>query len=75
MAVNFIPTDPAALHAVEGVRIGVTQAGVRKANRKDVTVMLLDEGASVAGVFTQNRYCAAPVQMCRQHLALNLGPK
>ena len=73
MAVNFIPTDPAMLHPVAGVRIGVTEAGVRKANRKDVTVMLLDEGASVAGVFTQNRYCAAPVQMCRDHLAKNLG--
>jgi glutamate N-acetyltransferase / amino-acid N-acetyltransferase len=73
MAVNFIPTDSSPLHAVAGVRIGVVEAGVRKANRKDVTVMLLDEGASVAGVFTQNRYCAAPVQMCRDHLAKNFG--
>jgi glutamate N-acetyltransferase / amino-acid N-acetyltransferase len=73
MAVNFSPTDPALLHAVNGVRIGVVEAGVRKANRKDVTVMLLDEGASVAGVFTQNRFCAAPVQMCRDHLAKALG--
>ena len=73
MAVNFIPTDPTLLHAVAGVRIGVVEAGVRKANRKDVTVMLLDEGASVAGVFTSNRFCAAPVQMCRDHLAKNLG--
>ncbi len=54
---------------VAGVRIGVTEAGVRKANRKDLTVFLLDEGASVAGVFTQNRFCAAPVQVCREHLA------
>jgi glutamate N-acetyltransferase / amino-acid N-acetyltransferase len=73
MAVNFTPTDPTKLHAVNGLRIGVTEAGVRKANRKDVTVVLLDEGASVGGVFTQNRYCAAPVQMCRDHLARNLG--
>ncbi len=73
MAVNFSPTDKAMLYPVSGVRIGVTEAGVRKANRKDVTVMLLDEGASVAGVFTQNRFCAAPVQMCRDHLAKNLG--
>jgi glutamate N-acetyltransferase/amino-acid N-acetyltransferase len=50
--------------------IGVTEAGVRKANRKDLTVFLLDEGAAVGGVFTQNRYCAAPVQVCREHLAL-----
>ncbi len=73
MAVNFTPTDPALLHPVAGLRIGVVEAGVRKANRKDVTVMLLDEGTSVAGVFTQNRFCAAPVQMCRDHLAKNLA--
>ncbi|MFZ9298632.1 MAG: bifunctional glutamate N-acetyltransferase/amino-acid acetyltransferase ArgJ, partial [Hylemonella sp.] len=48
---------------------GVTEAGVRKANRKDLTVILLDPGCSVAGVFTQNRFCAAPVQVCREHLA------
>ena len=54
---------------VPGVRIGVAEAGIRKANRKDLTVVLLDEGASVAGVFTQNRFCAAPVQVCREHLA------
>jgi glutamate N-acetyltransferase / amino-acid N-acetyltransferase len=57
------------LHAVAGVRIGVTEAGVRKAQRKDLTVFLLDEGTSVGGVFTQNRFCAAPVQVCREHLA------
>jgi glutamate N-acetyltransferase / amino-acid N-acetyltransferase len=71
MAVNFTPTDPAQLHPVQGLKIGVVEAGVRKANRKDVTVMLLDDGASVAGVFTKNRFCAAPVQMCRDHLAKN----
>ena len=59
----------ADLHAIAGVRIGVAEAGVRKANRKDLTVFLLDEGASVAGVFTQNRFCAAPVQVGREHLA------
>jgi glutamate N-acetyltransferase / amino-acid N-acetyltransferase len=68
MPVNLPPFDPAQLHAVAGVRWGVTEAGVRKANRKDVSVMLLDEGASVAGVFTKNRFCAAPVQVCREHL-------
>ncbi len=73
MAVNFIPTDPALLHPIAGLRIGVVEAGVRKAHRKDVTVMLLDEGVSVAGVFTQNRFCAAPVQMCRDHLTKNFG--
>ncbi len=73
MPVNLPPIDPAQLHAVAGVRWGVTEAGVRKANRKDVSVMLLDEGASVAGVFTKNRFCAAPVQVCREHLQAGLG--
>ena len=69
MPVNLPQIDPAQLHAVAGVRWGIAEAGVRKANRKDLSVMLLDAGASVAGVFTSNRYCAAPVQLCREHLA------
>ena len=73
MPVNLPPMDPAQLHPVAGVRWGVTQAGVRKANRKDVSVMLLDEGASVTGVFTKNRFCAAPVQVCREHLQAGQG--
>jgi glutamate N-acetyltransferase/amino-acid N-acetyltransferase len=55
------------------VRIGVAEAGIRKANRKDLTVVLIDAGASVGGVFTQNRFCAAPVQVCREHLAADQG--
>jgi glutamate N-acetyltransferase/amino-acid N-acetyltransferase len=73
MPVNLSAPNLAELHAIAGVRIGVTEAGVRKANRKDLTVVLLDEGASVAGVFTQNRFCAAPVQVCREHLATGQG--
>lgn len=73
MPVNLLVPAAADLLSVAGVRIGVTEAGVRKANRKDLTVFLLDEGASVAGVFTQNRYCAAPVQICRAHLAAGQG--
>ena len=69
MPVNLSAPVAADLHPVAGVRIGVTEAGVRKAGRKDVTVFLLDEGTTVAGVFTQNRFCAAPVQVCREHLA------
>jgi len=69
MPVNLLAPVAADLHPIAGVRIGVTEAGVRKANRKDLTVFLLDEGASVAGVFTQNRFCAAPVQVGREHLA------
>ncbi len=68
MPVNLSTPVAADLHAIPGVRIGVTEAGVRKAQRKDVTVFLLDEGTAVAGVFTQNRFCAAPVQICREHL-------
>ena len=73
MPVNLTIPLAADLRPVAGVRIGVTEAGVRKANRKDLTVVLLDPGASIAGVFTQNRFCAAPVQLCRQHLASGRG--
>ncbi len=73
MPVNLTAPDPAQLHPVPGVRIGVTEAGVRKANRKDLTVFLLDEGSAVGGVFTQNRFRAAPVQVCREHLAAGFG--
>jgi glutamate N-acetyltransferase/amino-acid N-acetyltransferase len=73
MPVNLFAPNPADLLPIAGVRLGVAEAGVRKANRKDLTVLLLAEGASVAGVFTQNRFCAAPVQVCREHLAANQG--
>lgn len=69
MPVNLKLPDPKGLHAVPGVRLGVAMAGVRKANRRDLTVVALDEGSQVAGVFTSNRFCAAPVQLCREHLA------
>ena len=69
MPVNLPLPDDATLYPIAGVRIGVTEAGVRKANRKDLTVVLMDEGASVSGVFTSNRFCAAPVQICREHLS------
>jgi len=73
MPVNLVATPAADLHPVPGVRWGITEAGIRKANRKDLSVLLLDEGASVGAVFTQNRFCAAPVQICREHLAKNGG--
>lgn len=73
MPVNLPAPVAADLHPVAGVRIGVTEAGVRKANRKDLSVFLLDEGTTVAGVFTQNRFCAAPVQVSREHLAAGQG--
>jgi len=74
MPVNLSAPNAADLHPVAGLRIGTAMAGVRKANRRDLVVFLLDEGAAVAGVFTKNRFCAAPVQLCRQHLA-SVGPE
>jgi glutamate N-acetyltransferase/amino-acid N-acetyltransferase len=69
MPVNLSAPRAGDLHPVAGVRLGSTEAGIRKANRKDLAVILLEPGAAVAGVFTQNRFCAAPVQVCREHLA------
>ena len=69
MAVLLTAPELSSLLAVQGIRIGVAEAGIRKANRKDLTVVLLEPGASVSGVFTQNRFCAAPVQICREHLS------
>src|SRR6188508_1766684 len=61
MAVNLSVPDPKSLHAIAGVTLGVAQAGIRKAGRKDLLVMRLEDGARVAGVFTRNRFCAALV--------------
>ena len=69
MAVNLTAPDPGSLYPVPGVTVGVAEAGIRKPNRKDLLVMRLEEGARVAGVFTQNRFCAAPVTVAREHLA------
>ena len=66
---NLIPPTAADVLAVPGVRWGVVEAGIRKANRKDVSVCVLPQGARVDAVFTQNRFCAAPVQVCQTHLA------
>ena len=68
MPVNLAAPVASDLHPIAGLRIGVAEAGIRKVGRKDLTVFLLDEGAAVAAVFTQNRFCAAPVQVCRTHL-------
>jgi len=70
MPVNLSAPDPKALLPVPGVRLGVTAANIRKPDRKDLLVMALDDGARVAGVFTQNRFCAAPVVVARQHLSM-----
>ncbi|RXZ44063.1 bifunctional glutamate N-acetyltransferase/amino-acid acetyltransferase ArgJ [Crenobacter cavernae] len=68
MAVNLPAIDPAKLFPVAGVELAVAEGGIKKPNRKDVLVIRLDKGNTVAGVFTQNRFCAAPVQICKQHL-------
>jgi len=73
MAVNLLIPSESEIFPVAGVEIGVTEAGIRKANRRDLTVFRLAEGTSVAGVFTRNRFCAAPVQVCQAHLAAG-GP-
>lgn len=69
MAVNLPLPLAENLKPVAGVELGWAEAGIRKANRKDVLVMRVAEGSTVAGVFTRNRFCAAPVQVCREHLA------
>jgi len=68
MAVNLAPCNPAELIAIKGVRLGVAEAGVRKPNRRDLLLMVLDPGTRVAGVFTRNRFCAAPVLVAKEHL-------
>ena len=73
MPVNLSAPDPESLHPVRGLRLGAAMAGIRKANRLDLVVMELAPQSSVAGVFTTNRFCAAPVQICRAHLAGSQG--
>ena len=73
MPVNYQTPAPDQLFPVAGVRLGVAEAEIRKKNRRDLTLVALDAGCTVAGVFTQNRFCAAPVQLCRRHLAAGNG--
>src|SRR5687768_11832141 len=68
MAVNLPPPDPRSLLPVRGVELRVAMAGIKKPGRKDMLVMSLAPGAAVAGVFTRNRFCAAPVILARKHL-------
>jgi len=69
MPVNYATPAADQLFAVPGVRLGVAEAGIRKKDRRDLTLVALDAACTVAGVFTGNRFCAAPVQLCRDHLA------
>ncbi|TFL13393.1 bifunctional glutamate N-acetyltransferase/amino-acid acetyltransferase ArgJ [Pusillimonas caeni] len=69
MAVNLIIPPESEIHSVDGVEIGIAEAGIRKAHHKDLTVFRLAQDSTVAGVFTRNRFRAAPVQVCESHLA------
>ncbi|MBW3511590.1 bifunctional glutamate N-acetyltransferase/amino-acid acetyltransferase ArgJ [Janthinobacterium sp. NKUCC06_STL] len=69
MAVNSPKPVAADLKAVAGIEIGVAEAGIKKPNRKDLLVLKLAPTATVAGVFTLNRFCAAPVQISKANLA------
>ena len=69
MAVNL--TAPTELLPIAGVRLASVNAGIRYKNRNDVLLMELAEGSTTAAVFTQNAFCAAPVWICREHLAID----
>lgn len=75
MPVNLQPAQPERLFPVAGIELGIAMAGVRKVDRKDVLLMRIAPGATVAGVFTLNRFCAAPVILCRKHLASGKAPR
>jgi len=69
MAVNLEPPRPEDLLSISGVRLGIARANIRKPNRKDLLLVAFDPGTRVAAVFTRNRFAAAPVIVCREHLA------
>jgi glutamate N-acetyltransferase/amino-acid N-acetyltransferase len=69
MAVNLPQLQASTLHEVPGIQLGYAMGGIKKPGRKDVLLITLSENTSVAGVFTLNRFCAAPVQVCKQHLS------
>ncbi|MFM8154260.1 MAG: bifunctional ornithine acetyltransferase/N-acetylglutamate synthase, partial [Polynucleobacter victoriensis] len=69
MSVNSPLPIASDLKPVNGLRLGHAEAGIKRPGLKDVLVIELPAGSSVAGVFTKNRFCAAPVQICREHLA------
>jgi len=69
MPVNYTPPAPESLLPVAGVELGTAAARIKNWKRDDVVLISLARGALAAGVFTQNRFSAAPVQICREHLA------
>jgi glutamate N-acetyltransferase/amino-acid N-acetyltransferase len=73
MPVNLARPEAASLHSVAGVRLGVAAAGIKTPGRKDLLVIALEPRAAVAGLFTRNRFCAAPVIVAKEHLAAGNG--
>lgn len=73
MPVKYLPPAPESLLPVAGVRLGIAEAQIKKPGRKDLLLIGLSAGARVAGVFTQNRFCAAPVHVAKAHLAAGKG--
>ena len=73
MPVNLVAPDPAGLYPVGGLELGTARANIRKPNRRDLLVIRIAPGATAAGVFTRNRFCAAPVIICREHLGKTHG--
>jgi glutamate N-acetyltransferase/amino-acid N-acetyltransferase len=71
MPVNLQELSPSSLKLVPGIELGYAEAGIKKPGRKDVLLITLAENTSVAGVFTLNRFCAAPVQICKENLSRN----
>ena len=73
MPVNLNPPVATDLLPIDGVLLGTAEANIKKPERKDLLLIQLDEQATVAGVFTQNRFCAAPVIVAKEHLAAGKG--
>ena len=73
MAVNLPQLQASSLREVPGIQLGYAMAGIKKPGRKDVLLITLSANTSVAGVFTLNRFCAAPVQVCKEHLSTTNG--
>lgn len=73
MPVHLLPPAAADLKPVQGLLLGTAEAGIKKPGRQDLLLMHLSGQATVAGVFTQNRFCAAPVLVAREHLAAGKG--
>lgn len=69
MPVNITPPQAEELLPIRGLSLGIAAAGIKKSNRNDLLLMVLDEGSRVAGLFTQNRFCAAPVIIAKEHLS------